>query len=339
MQWSTGNRTVDAVGQMDFSGNLTPRAWYATIKTEGGKPDLVAITMLSEIVYWYRPGVQARVEGGSGSVRRYCKFAADKLQMGYRHFEEQFGLTRDQCKRAFVRLEALGVVRREQREIVAAGQRVSAMFVGLDADVLKKLTYPDETPNLPGSVENSSEINDTVLPNVENSPENTKACLANVENSVENSDSRGGAVQKSTARSAETPPTPCKFAPPYTENTQKIKKEKTLGSSEPSEGSAARRVLEGHTALPREVSEDPVPSQGFEWSHAQGAYVRSKRLESLPSYPDRVPCFACGCDAHKTQKAPSCRTYVCDSCGTVWTEPPSKAAEVPQIRDFEDGWE
>ena len=42
-----------SVGQ--FTGNVIPAAWYRTIPEIMGKPNLTAIIILSDVVYWYRP--------------------------------------------------------------------------------------------------------------------------------------------------------------------------------------------------------------------------------------------------------------------------------------------
>jgi hypothetical protein len=43
---------VDAIGALPFTGNLIPHAWYTALTLPSGKPDLVAITLLADIVYW-----------------------------------------------------------------------------------------------------------------------------------------------------------------------------------------------------------------------------------------------------------------------------------------------
>ena len=55
MDYSTGNKTVDQVGKINFIGNVIPHTWYKTILRENGKPNVNAIIILSDIVYWYRP--------------------------------------------------------------------------------------------------------------------------------------------------------------------------------------------------------------------------------------------------------------------------------------------
>ena len=46
--------TVDAIGKMNFQGHTIPHSWYDCIKLPSGKTDMVAIALLSDIVYWYR---------------------------------------------------------------------------------------------------------------------------------------------------------------------------------------------------------------------------------------------------------------------------------------------
>lgn len=49
------NEIVDAMGSINISGNIIPATWYKTITKENGKPYLLAIAILADIVYWYRP--------------------------------------------------------------------------------------------------------------------------------------------------------------------------------------------------------------------------------------------------------------------------------------------
>ena len=68
----TGNSIVDEVGQMHFSGNVIPEAWYQTITDEKGKVQMPAILILSEIVYWYRPSEIRNEEDGSTMFKKRC---------------------------------------------------------------------------------------------------------------------------------------------------------------------------------------------------------------------------------------------------------------------------
>ena len=53
--YSTGNRIVDEVGRINISGNIIPMVWFQAIRYPNGKPNVNAIIILADIVYWYRP--------------------------------------------------------------------------------------------------------------------------------------------------------------------------------------------------------------------------------------------------------------------------------------------
>ena len=46
---------VEKIGQLQITGNVIPTSWFRNITFANGKPHFVAITILAEIVYWYRP--------------------------------------------------------------------------------------------------------------------------------------------------------------------------------------------------------------------------------------------------------------------------------------------
>lgn len=111
---------VEAVGQIRLEGNVIAHAWYHHLTFANGKPDHIAITLLAEIVYWYRPVYEKdEATGQVTGVRR--KFRSDKLQRSYEAFGEQFGWSKTQVKRALDRLKAQGVITTEFRTIKATG--------------------------------------------------------------------------------------------------------------------------------------------------------------------------------------------------------------------------
>ena len=87
------------------SGNNIPNAWYQHLKRDGGtkeaKANFPAITILSEIVWWYRPTEQ-RDEATGQSLEPTRKFKADKLQLSYAAMANKFGMSKrqatDACK-------------------------------------------------------------------------------------------------------------------------------------------------------------------------------------------------------------------------------------------------
>ena len=142
---NTGNDTVNALGEMNFSGNVIPMNWFKTIRRENGRPYLVAINILSEICYWYRP-VEKRNEA-TGMVEGYfTKFKEDLLQKNYEQLSEQFGESKRVIKDAVIFLEKLGVIERVFRNKKVGGTILAnVMYIRLDVNNLKHLTFDEPT--------------------------------------------------------------------------------------------------------------------------------------------------------------------------------------------------
>ena len=77
--YSTGNTIVDENAKLNISGNVIPQSWYRTIVRDSGKPNLTAIIILADIVYWYKP-TEIRDEGTGQVIAVKKKFKADLLQ-------------------------------------------------------------------------------------------------------------------------------------------------------------------------------------------------------------------------------------------------------------------
>lgn len=156
---STGNRTVDKLVGVDFSGNIIHNAWYKTIIRKNGKPDLVAINILADIVYWYRP-TELRSEK-TGEFKGYKKkFKSDLLQRSYDSYSEQFGLSKRQVQDAVKRLEELGIIKRVFRNIPSTnGLPLSnVLFIDLNFEKLSTASFPANTENCDPYHEISGEI-------------------------------------------------------------------------------------------------------------------------------------------------------------------------------------
>ena len=53
--YTTGNSIVDEMAKIRITGNIVNPNWFKTILYENGKPNLNAIVILADIVYWHRP--------------------------------------------------------------------------------------------------------------------------------------------------------------------------------------------------------------------------------------------------------------------------------------------
>jgi hypothetical protein len=150
LSYSTGNEIVDAVSEMNFTGNIVPLTWFKTMTGESGKPKLLAIDLLADIVYWYR-ATEIRDEQTGELLGFQKKFQADLLQRSYRQIEQRFGVTKKQARAALDYLCAIGVIRKHLRnEKTARGMPIhNNMYIELVPERLKVLTYPQSDNDVP----------------------------------------------------------------------------------------------------------------------------------------------------------------------------------------------
>lgn len=148
----SGNSIVDRIGEMNFKGNIIHEAWYSTIRKKNNKAYILAILILSEIVYWYRPREERDEESGC-TVCWKKRFQGDKLKKSYDSLAEKFGSTKDAVRDAVSFLCSLGVIDREFRTVTLAdGTRLgNVMFLGLEPEMLYRLTYPEDVSDDDGS--------------------------------------------------------------------------------------------------------------------------------------------------------------------------------------------
>ncbi len=140
---NTGNHIVDEVGKLHFTGNIIPETWYQTIVNEKGKLNTIAVLILSDIVYWYRP-TEIRDEH-TLSVSYQKKFSADLLQRSYEQLCNKFNISKKQARDALIILENLNVIKRHLRTVnTPNGALGNVMFIELLIDGLIKVTYPEE---------------------------------------------------------------------------------------------------------------------------------------------------------------------------------------------------
>ncbi|PRT14994.1 primosomal replication protein N [Bacillus toyonensis] len=119
---------VYEIGGINFKGNVVDHEWFNYITFSNGKPHIVAIMVLSEIVYWYRPTVIRDEIDGKVTYKK--KFKADKLQKNYQQLADTFGFTKLQVKRACDLLTDMLLIKIEFRTISINGKVLNnVMFV------------------------------------------------------------------------------------------------------------------------------------------------------------------------------------------------------------------
>ena len=156
--FTTGIETVDKMGQLSYKGNLKPLIWNKTMINEKKKPQRLAMDILADIAYWYRP-VEVRDERSGQVIGWKKKFNADYLQRSYSELMVQFGEDRKTIMRALVYLEDIGVIKRIFRKLKFKNGMVNnnVMFIALNFEKFYELTYPpeDESENDKKDVINS----------------------------------------------------------------------------------------------------------------------------------------------------------------------------------------
>ena len=123
-----------------LTGNITPHDWYEKFTNNRGRPDLSLISVLAEIVYWYRP--KKVKDNQTGDITYVNKFLGDAWQTSYEHFEKKFGFNREKLRRIFVKLEQMGICYREFRNVKLRGQTYNnRLFIHLSPHFLS--SYAD----------------------------------------------------------------------------------------------------------------------------------------------------------------------------------------------------
>jgi len=138
----TGIESIDKLYEADITGNLIPSTWCHKITGSNGKPNMNAIMILAEILYWHRPKVEY-VKGDPENIHLLKRFKADLLQLSYGKLEQKFNLTKDQCRRALDLLEDQGLIKRHFRTVtIGDGRRLNnVMYIELITDKLLSMTH------------------------------------------------------------------------------------------------------------------------------------------------------------------------------------------------------
>lgn len=109
-------KQVQAAGELQLHGALIDDGWLKHIQFDSGKPHLVAILILAEIVYWYRPSVIT--DEATGQVTEIKKkFHEDKLQKKYKDLGNRIGVSKRMAQDACKFLRDMNLITIEQRTV------------------------------------------------------------------------------------------------------------------------------------------------------------------------------------------------------------------------------
>ena len=129
------NKQYKTIHHPILTGNITPHDWYEKFTNSRGTSDLPLISVLAEIVYWYRP--KRIKDTQTGNITYVNKFLGDAWQTSYEHFEKKFGFNREKLRRIFVKLEKMGICAREFRNVKLRGQTYNnRLFIHLSTQFL-----------------------------------------------------------------------------------------------------------------------------------------------------------------------------------------------------------
>ena len=139
------SQNVLAMGTIHMAGNVIPPSWFQQLTLPNGKPNLPAIIILSDIVYWFRP-IEVRDETTGRPRQPRQKFQADKLQMSYSAWAEMFGFGKDQVRAACHYLEEKGLISIEYRTIEPNGVKCNNVtFFDINPAEIYRITHPEST--------------------------------------------------------------------------------------------------------------------------------------------------------------------------------------------------
>ena len=111
------------------TNNTIPIAWYRTIRHDG-KADTIAIVLLSDI--------------SSSKAQSLGRAYKDNLILvSYKECNDLFGFSTKQIRKAFIRLEKLGILERVLKSVdTPVGKIHNVLFIKLNPQVLHNFTFP-----------------------------------------------------------------------------------------------------------------------------------------------------------------------------------------------------
>lgn len=142
------NEVCKEIAELNMTGNIVPIVWFENLQYETGKGTkkayILAILILSDIVYWYKP-YEIRDEQTGRLIEYKQKFSSDKLQKSYKQYADLFGSTKIAVKSAVDFLIDKGLIKREFRDIFVRNKRLNnVMYLEPIYLKVKKITVSPE---------------------------------------------------------------------------------------------------------------------------------------------------------------------------------------------------
>lgn len=149
--FKTGNQTVDLLATYHVQGDVIPPKCYKIIKKDSGKTDMLAVAILSNIIYWNRPTPVFNEQGEQ--IASKTKFNGRYLQKNYSDYEDMFDKTKREVKASFDVLEELGFIKRHFETITVAGHKIpNVLYIELLSERLGEILDDNDNVSVPEKI-------------------------------------------------------------------------------------------------------------------------------------------------------------------------------------------
>lgn len=147
-----GNETMVTLKRLEIdekiNGNIIPLPLYHELIDGYGRCNIVAVIILSEIIYWYRPKTETT---SNGQIQLSAKYSGDLLQKSIPELADKFNFTYDQVEYAIDYLVKEKWIEKEIRQAVKMGKNRkvwnNVMYLSLNVFKLDKLLRQEKSQN------------------------------------------------------------------------------------------------------------------------------------------------------------------------------------------------
>ena len=134
-----GKRHSTESTNLKLKTNFRFKNWQFTLTKKSGNIDKGLNSLTELIIYWYKP--QPIVDPDSGEKQFIHKFQGDVWQTSYAYLIKKLGCSKETIRRRIVKLEELGYIKREFKDILVNGQEYNnRLFIHLTNKFFKSVT-------------------------------------------------------------------------------------------------------------------------------------------------------------------------------------------------------
>jgi uncharacterized phage protein (TIGR02220 family) len=131
---------IKEIGGINFTGDVICPIWYQRITKPNGKPHLLAILILSNIITWYKPVPTISEKTGLPGEPK-AKFKGDTLQRSYEQYAQLYAVSKERVKEAFGALVSMGLITREFQVSGPEDNPKQIMLIAPDPEAIREITH------------------------------------------------------------------------------------------------------------------------------------------------------------------------------------------------------